>query len=115
MGLEPLTRDAILSRRLRTERVDVPEWGGYVYVRELTIAEVDALGREIKGGEVPLDMRARIVRMAVVDEGGNPVFQPGDEAHLARAGASALIRISNAILSVSGLLDGGIDEEKKGS
>ena len=112
--MKQLTRSDILRASLRRKRVDVPEWGGYVYVRELTVAEVDSLGRELQRGDLPPDLRARLIRMATVDEQGNPIFQRGDEERIAQGGAAPLLRLSNEILAVSGLIDG-VDAEKKGS
>lgn len=63
-----LSREAILAVRLRHEVVEVPEWGGSVYVWELpAIRKFDLRPQE---GEDPNAAAARLVAACVGDEQG---------------------------------------------
>ena len=72
-----LSKSAILcANDLQTEDVDVPEWGGAVRLRSFTGRERDAFEASMVRGEgkdrkVDLtNMRARLVGLTVIDEGG---------------------------------------------
>ena len=76
-----LSKTAILcANDLQTEDVDVPEWGGAVRVRSFTGRERDAFEASMVRGEgkdrkVDLtNMRARLVGLTVIDEGGQRLF-----------------------------------------
>lgn len=91
-----LSREQILgSLDLATETVSVPEWGGEVIVRALTLGQQLSI-QEQAGGDAGKDA-ALLVSMSVVDADGNPVFTAADAEALAGKRASAL----NAILSAA--------------
>ena len=76
-----LSKTAILcANDLQTEDVEVPEWGGSVRVRSFTGRERDAFEASMVRGEgkarkVDLtNMRARLVGLTVIDEGGQRLF-----------------------------------------
>ena len=80
-----LTRDQIVAQvELRTEVVEVPEWGGSVVVRELSGRERDVFEASIvkrHGQKTSLDMenmRARFVAACVIGDDGQPLFYPSD-------------------------------------
>lgn len=112
-----LTRDAILGvADLKTDHVEVPEWGGVVLVRGLTGAErdqfeADSLVGRGKRREVNLrNFRARLVARTVVDEQGNRLFTDADVEALARKSASAIARVYDVAARLSGLTDEDVDE-----
>ncbi len=92
-----LTRDQILQANdLPRERVDVPEWGGVVYVRTMTAQERDDFEQSTLGEDGRPSMgniRARLAVCTVVDEDGNRLFEDGDAEALGRKSASAVNRI----------------------
>lgn len=71
-----LTRDQILSKRpeLPREAVSVPELGGDVFVRVLTLKEVGEIQREQKAGTDPLRIYPKIIALGCVSENGEPLF-----------------------------------------
>lgn len=90
-----LSREAILnSADLKTETVQVPEWGGEVIISTMTGAARDAWEQSlIKGKETVLDnVRARLVAACVVDEKGARLFSEKDAELLGKKSASALER-----------------------
>ena len=101
---------------LVTEEVEVPEWGGAVLVKGLTGKERDAFEAgaiQQKGRKIKVDManlRARLVALAVVDEEGKRLFQPGDIEALGRKSAAALDRVFAVAQRLSGIGDNDLEE-----
>lgn len=107
-----LTRDQILGMAdLRIEAVDVPEWGGVVYVRNL-----NGKGRDLfEGSRVKLksdnksvelsydNTRARLVALSACDASGVLLFTEADVLALGEKNASALDRIFDVAQRLSGL------------
>jgi len=92
-----LSRDAILSSDdLPRERVDVPEWGGEVFVRTLTGTERDEFEQSMQGkkDKINLDnVRARFAVLTICDEQGTRIFNAADAAKLGSKSAAALDRV----------------------
>ncbi len=92
-----LTRDSILDAQdLPSEAVDVPEWGGSVYVRVMTGVERDAFEASLMsaGGQTNVaNVRARLAVLCVCDESGQRLFGDDDVEPLGRKSAAALDRI----------------------
>lgn len=118
---EVLGRDAILAAQdLRVELVEVPEWGGSVYVRGLSGSERDKFEEEsvrIEGtgrkttARANLDnIRARLVARCLCDESGERLFSDSDVTELGRKSAAALDRCFEAAQRLSGLRAEDIEE-----
>ena len=106
-----LTKQQILSTSPRLKEVDVPEWGGSVFVRPLTIheqAKLADLGTKYEKSSVVDRMKnctLRLVQWSVCDEQGNPLFEASDLEPLMSKAASAFLRLQDAILALSGLTE----------
>ncbi len=106
-----LTKQQILSTSPRLKEVDVPEWGGAVFIRPLTIheqAKLADLGTTYEKSSVVDRMKnctLRLVQWSVCDEQGNPLFEAGDLEPLMSKAASAFLRLQDAILALSGLTE----------
>ena len=106
-----LTKQQILSTSPRLKEVDVPEWGGSVFIRPLTIheqAKLADLGTKYEKSSVVDRMKnctLRLVQWSVCDEQGNPLFEAGDLEPLMSKTASAFLRLQDAILALSGLTE----------
>lgn len=106
-----LTKNQILEADdLRTETVDVPEWGGSVLVRTMSGTDRDAFEASMitiasDGSRKPnmTNMRAKLVALTVVDEAGNLLFDVSDVDRLARKSAAALERVFAAAQRINGL------------
>jgi hypothetical protein len=112
-----LTRDQIRAATDVTfEEVSVPEWGGSVRVKALSGAERDAYEASLtqqKGKKVRMNMqnvRARLARLACVDEAGQPIFQPSDEHWLGQKSAAALDRVFDVAMRLAGMRAEDIEE-----
>lgn len=114
-----LDKDAILGAvDQKIEPVEVPEWGGVVYVRSLNGTERDAyeaamvrLGVDGKPKEVRLqNMRARLCALSICDTEGKRLFAEADVETLGKKNAAALQRVFNVAQRLSGLTKRDVDE-----
>lgn len=114
-----LTKDQILQANdIRTEEVDVPEWGGKVIVRTMSGAERDQLEASVitKPGERNLEnLRAKIVALSVVDENGNRLFSLENVRELTKKSARALDRVFAVAQRLSGFRPKDVEELTKNS
>lgn len=112
-----LNRDAILeSNDLISEEVQVPEWGGSVFVREMSGADRDAWEASLindKGKTNLENIRARMVSFCVVDEHGNRLFSDKDVDLLGKKSGKALDRITSVAQRLNKLTDKELQEVKK--
>lgn len=100
--------DILRAADLARETVDVPEWGGAVTVRELSLGERLELAK-LAGGESPAQVAAWLVATAAIDPSGEPLF-PADErgdavAALLAKQAGPVNRLSAAVMRLSGYLE----------
>lgn len=105
-----LSRDDILGADdLARELVAVPEWGGELYVRCLTGSERDRFEAEMLADPEEdqrkrfLNLRARLVVLAVCDEHNLPLFMLNDVEALGRKSAKVLDRLFSVAQRLSGM------------
>lgn len=106
-----LTKDQILEANdLQSVAVEVPEWGGTVYVRSMTGADRDAFESSMvtvhpDGSRTPdlRNLRSKLVALTLVDEEGNRLFEVADIARLALKSSAALERVFEAAQRLNGL------------
>lgn len=116
--MQHLTRDQILQASdIKTEVVDVPEWGGAVTVRGLTGRQRDDFEQQLteqKNGKSRINMqnaRARMVQISVVEpDTGALLFTREDVAALGTKSAAALQRVFDVASRLSGLSDSDMEE-----
>ena len=106
-----LTREQILAcQDIKIEEVQVPEWGGGVFVKSLTGKELDLYqdgivkmrGKDVQGINY-VNMRSKLVAMALCDAEGKRLFSETDVETLAAKSAGALNRVFLAAQRISGL------------
>lgn len=96
-----LDRKAILAAPdNKPTRVDVPEWGGHVFVRAMSVAEAGSLGQD-KGA----DMASRLAVRCICDESGARLLSDGDVAPLGEKSAAAMNRVLQVINEVNGFAE----------
>lgn len=105
-----LTKDQILSASDRKiEEVEVPEWNGSVYIRNMTGGERDAYEASLikmQGKSVQANMadaRAKLCAICICDEDGNRLFTDDEAKELSNKCASALDRIYEKAESLNSL------------
>ena len=95
-----LTRDQILSAHdLKKVKVDVPEWGGSVFVKTITATERDQFETAIYNSKKKINfanVRARLASLTVTDDQGKRLFTPDDISDLGKKSATALDRVFQA-------------------
>ena len=118
-----LTRDDILKiDDLKREAVDIPEWGGSIYVRELTGAErseLFALWKQDESDEKQVQDSFAIivatVRLTACAEDGKPLFNADDILRIRNLNAKVLDKIYKEAAKINGFGADGIKEAKKNS
>ena len=106
-----LTKEQILSITPRLQEIDIPEWGGSVFIRPITLAEqakLADLGVKYEKGTVVVRMKSitlQLVQWAVCDAEGQSLFEMKDIEALMNKSASAFLRLQDAILKFSGLTE----------
>lgn len=120
MSDSTLSRAEILARKkLRAELVDVPEWGGSVYVRELTAAERDhweggLISLEGKTTSMTFDnARATLAAATIVDPDGKRLFTTDDVDELGQLSGAALDRVYGVATRLSGITETDVEELAK--
>lgn len=100
-------------------RVDVPEWGGHVFVKTISGFARDQYEQSLikmKRGRADADLtnqRAKFVVMVACNEEGNLLFNPNDADWLGNKSASAIHRIYTEAVRLNGMDDEAESELKK--
>lgn len=118
-----LTREQIqAAAKLKVEEVAVPEWGGSVRIRELTLEEWFAVIRFEAGldEKMPVPEKqsrasARAVSIALIDEEGRPIFTEAELFEMGRAAGSAVTSLLGHVLRLCGSTPAAQEETLKNS
>jgi len=111
MGL--LSRAAIIGHvDVKTQDVDVPEWGGAVRVRQMTVAERNEFVARSTATE-SRGVAAWLVASLCVDDAGQPLFSTEDIPELEKKYYRTVDKIAAAILQVNELGTKEVDEAAK--
>ena len=114
-----LTKEQILGADdLRREQVNVPEWGGSVFVRTLTGTDRDAFEQSIIQNSERMDLanvRARMAVLCVVDEKSERLFADSDAQALGAKSSLALGRIFTVAQKLNGMTDADVEDLAKNS
>jgi hypothetical protein len=108
--------DILEAVDLQREIVDVPEWGGSVYVQGMSGTSRDSFERsmvEIRGKESTVNwknLRAKLVARCIVDSEGVRIFHDLDIEELGNKSAAALQRVFLVAQRLSGMADDEVEE-----
>lgn len=115
-----LTKDAILKASdSKIQKLDVPEWGGHIFLKNMTGSERDQFEAETyvtKGKNVEFNrenFRARLLVRCICDEQGEPMFTKKDIDALGKKSAKALDRCFAAAQKLNGLSAEDVEELTK--
>ena len=106
-----LSKEQIFAVKPKSEEIEVPEWGGYVFIRPVTLAEQARLADlGTKFEKTPVvdrmkNIRLRLLQWAVSDAEGRPLFEAKDLEELMNKPAGGSLRLQEAILKLSGLTE----------
>ena len=93
-----LSRAAILAATDRPlTALDVPEWGGHVFIRPLSVAQAAKITAVENAGL----SNAMTVALAVTDAEGAPLFTEADVTALAERNAVVVTRVALAVMAHS--------------
>lgn len=118
-----LNREDILKAQdLVTEEVEVPEWGGSVFIRTMTGAERNAFELEVVPGVADgsnrmdvLNMREKLLVKVIVDDKGQRLFTDKDIKALGEKSAAALDRLFEVAQRLNRLSARDVEELEKNS
>ena len=112
-----LNKQAILEvNDIEIEQVDVPEWGGHVFVKGMTGLERDTFEASIvqqrgKDARVNLvNIRAKLAAATICDAEGIRLFNDKDVKALGKKSANALQRVFDVAQRLSGITEDDVDE-----
>jgi hypothetical protein len=103
-----LTREQILASRKdrKPTRIDVPEWGGEVYIRVLSAQDQ----MQMSEGTKPQDMPITVILHCLVDENGERILQDDDFDALAQEDFPVIMRVFSQAARLNGLSTKELDE-----
>lgn len=114
-----LSREQILSNKAkRVEKIAVPEWGGDVFIREISAAERDAFELEMakgKGSTVKPNFRGSLAALVLCDESGTRLFSNTDASQLGQMPSSGVDRVFAAASKLNAFSKEDVDELEKNS
>ena len=112
-----LTREAILGASdIEIEKVEVPEWGGYVFVKTMSGIERDTFEASIveqRGNNSRVNMvniRAKLTAQSACDSKGVRLFTDKDVRELGKKSATALQRVFDVAQRKSGITSEDVEE-----
>lgn len=102
-----LDRAALARISRRVESVAVPEWGGTVCIREISISEKDSLEASYdtsnKSGAWWQDFRAKLLILCICDEQGNRLYQDEELQQVSQLPAGGASRVWEAAATLNKL------------
>lgn len=103
-----LTREQILAARKdrKPQRLEVPEWGGEVYIRVLSARDQAELSEDTKPTEIPV----KVILHCLVDEEGARIFTDDDMDALWAEDFPVIMRVFGAAAKLNGLSTAELDE-----
>lgn len=103
---------------LKFQDVSVPEWGGTVRIREMSVGDrehLSALYKKREDDETASSYLAVLVALSVVDKDGNRLFADADIPSLEKKSLPTLQAISEAAMALNGISIKAKDEAVKNS
>jgi hypothetical protein len=116
----PASKESIFAFKGKpSHAVDVPEWGGTVYVRVMSGAERDGYEDEtyrLNGKSVQLNRvnaRARLLVRCLSDEEGKRLFSDADADTLGNQPADVIDKVYSVALRVNGFTEKDVEDLAK--
>jgi hypothetical protein len=103
-----LTREQILRSRgdRKPVRLEVPEWGGEVYVRVLSAKDQANLAEDVKAAELPI----RVILHCLVDEKGKRILTDDDFDALSEEDFPIIMKVFAFAAKLNGLSSRELEE-----
>lgn len=114
--------DILSANDLKTERVEVPEWGGYVTVSTMAGMARDAYESSMitrRGNSFTENLenaRAKLCAATLIDEDtGDLLFKPNEIKRLGKKSCAALDRVYAVATRLNGVSEADVEELAKNS
>ncbi len=103
-----LTRAQILASRgdRKPVRLEVPEWGGEVFVRVMSAKDQAALSEDVKASELPI----KVILHCLVDEKGQRILSDDDFEALFEEDFPIIMKVFAFVARLNGLSSKELDE-----
>lgn len=101
----------------KPEKVHVPEWGGSVYIKRMTVKERDDYETSLfdkKGRPSMKGARARLLIATAVDANGHKLFSPREEDKIMAMDAAGVDRVTKRAMELSGMTEQDIEDAAEG-
>lgn len=99
-----LSRDSILKAQdVQTRDIEVPEWGGSIRVRTMTVAERLEFVRRVSDPKDTHSAAAWLLAELSVDANGARLFQPEDVVELEKRNFRAVESVVSVIIELNGM------------
>ena len=111
-----LSKEQILAADdMGLKEVEVPEWGGNVFVRVMTVGERDSYENDwmINKSKGVENFRSKFLQRVLCDEKGELLFTASEIDLLAKKSARVITRIWDAAMKHNALTDGDVEELAK--
>jgi hypothetical protein len=111
-----LTKEQILAADdMGLLELEVPEWGGNVFVRVMTVGERDSYENEwmINKNKGVENFRSKFLQRVLCDETGELLFTAAEVDKLAKKSARVITRVWEAAMRHNALTDGDVEELAK--
>lgn len=112
-----MTREDILKAggQPKVQQVEVPEWGGTVCIRVMSVGERDQYENDwVRSKTTGLtNFRTKFLVRCLCDESGRPLFGERDVQALAEKDASVMSRLWDIAMSANALKSGDVEELAK--
>ncbi len=111
-----LTKDQIFKAKdIKREKMHIEEWGGDIYVQEMTGTAKDNFELETmsrKGQPAKDNFRSRLLVKCIVDKEGNPLFTEKDIVELGKKSGVVIDRIFQKVGELNGLFPNRAEKAK---
>lgn len=100
-----MNREQILAQRsIRIVPVEVPEWGGAVHLRGLTVGERDRIDQFVQDAKQKLSgFRSFVLSLCLCDASGNRLFTDKQRDEIDTLDAGVAERLFTAAMPLAGL------------
>ncbi len=111
-----LSRDDIFSAKdLTFQEVEIPQWGGSVRIKVMSIAEQIAFERLNKAKKDDSELVFALLSQCCVDEGGNHLFEEKDVVELNKKSSVPVLALFKACLDLNSMNQVDLDKQAKNS
>lgn len=108
-----LDRNAILAANdAKLTRLEVPEWGGEVFIRCMSGKDRDEFEQKVQGKQLS-NIRAVLAAISLCDSEGKRLFNDSEIELLGAKSAAALDRVFSMALKINRIGAADVDELKK--